>query len=140
LKLLSLGIAISILFFSCKEKNDENATISQLKIESVDRKIFNLEILPVIDTNCAIIKGKKKEDTVFNRLYIVDTSSFKILKDPRGKVGRNVYLWPCNFPDILNHGDTIVASADRYYSFGDEKVPGAPCLLTRIFIQAKYAY
>ncbi len=133
-------LLVSFLYFNCKTESEKNDNSDQQlnNKQSIDSNLYNLEIIPTTKIECSFLTNRPVYDTIENEPYYVDTSYQYRLMSIKGMNHKNRVLWPCNLPDILKQGDSVLVSATLYATSGDEKILGVPAMITKILMNDNY--
>jgi hypothetical protein len=106
---------------------------------------YNLEIRPSTKIKCDFIVDRPKEKFIKNKLYYVVTSddaphnyTLRAVDSPNVRHTYS-FLWPCNLPDIVNRGDTILVTGQAYVIYSNEHMRGLPFVIERILIRDNYS-
>ena len=135
-------IFLSILFFtSCNVVTDKPIKTEpkdSYSNTSIDRTKYNLEVKINDKIECPILIGRIKDIFIENEPYFLDTINYYRFKSIKGVNHKYKFLWPCNLPDLVKPGDSVLLSGILYSIGGDEKLPGVPIIISKILLHDKY--
>ena len=130
-------------FISCDNRTQSNAKADlPLTDTLIIPEKYNLEIRPSTKIKCDFIVDRPKETYITNKLFYLETTRYYRLlavEDSGIRHGRNL-LWPCNIPNIIQHGDTFLIFGQSYVIFATEQLPGLPFVIDKIIMHDDYSH
>lgn len=127
---------LAMTIVGCVNNNTESKDSVQKNDQTISESLTHYKMIEIETVNCPAFfhKGRMVLEVYDNSIALVSVRSVQS-QDAVIKC-RNQVLYVCNLPNFSKAiGDTVYITGKSYHIRGDERFPGFPTLLTKIFIK-----